>query len=102
MAHLQDIYEIIIIDAPPIISVTDAIILGKKADATLLVVRYGKANREAIIKAKKIFENSKISIAGIIFNDVNLKSAYGYYYKDYYYYSTKEKRKKLTRSGSKS
>lgn len=97
LTQAQDIYKLIIIDAPPIISVTDSIILGGKVDGVLLVVRSGKTSQEAALKAKKILEISKINIAGSVLNDVDLKSVYGYY-KDYYYYSTKEKKRKFFRS----
>ncbi|MBN1479170.1 polysaccharide biosynthesis tyrosine autokinase [candidate division KSB1 bacterium] len=89
LAQLEDMYGLIIIDAPPIISVTDSIILGQKVDGVLLVLRSGKITREAAQKAKKILENSKIHIAGTLLNDVDLKKVYGYY-KDYYYYSNKK------------
>ncbi len=89
LTQAQDIYELIIIDAPPIISVTDSIILGVKVDGVLLVVRSGKTRCEAVQKAKKILENGKINVAGTVINDVDFKNVYGYY-KDYYYYSRKK------------
>lgn len=89
LKKVQDLYDLIVLDAPPIISVNDSIILGLKADGVLLVLRSGKINREAAQKAKKILENSRINIAGALLNDVDLKDVYGYY-KDYYYYSNKK------------
>jgi len=84
--ELNDSYEFVILDAPPIISVTDSLILGQDVDGVLLVLRSGKTNREVAIKAKKILEDSQVNIVGTLLNDIDLKSNYGYY-KDYYYYS---------------
>lgn len=86
LADVKNKYNFIILDAPPVISVTDSIILGTKVDGVLLVVRSGKTSNDAAMKAKKLLENSKINIAGAVLNDVDLKDTYGYY-KDYYYYS---------------
>ncbi|MCI0493746.1 polysaccharide biosynthesis tyrosine autokinase [candidate division KSB1 bacterium] len=83
-------YDLLILDAPPVIAVTDSIILGAEIDGICLVIRSGKTSQDAVIKAIKMIENSGIKIIGIILNDVNLKNVYGYY-KDYYYYSKKEK-----------
>jgi tyrosine-protein kinase Etk/Wzc len=97
LAQAQNTYELVIVDAPPIISVTDSLILGKKVDGVLLVLRSGKISREAAQKAKKILENSKINIAGALLNDVDLKNVYGNY-KDYYYYSKKKEKKQSVES----
>ncbi len=94
-------YDLVILDTPPVIAVTDSIILGTKADGVCLVVESGKTAPEVVIRAKKILEKSGIRIIGIILNNVNLKNTYGYY-KDYYYYSTKGGKRKLFRSRSKS
>jgi len=86
IAEAVDSYELVIIDSPPIISVTDSIILGRRVDGVLLVLRSGKTNCAAAIRTKKILENGHIGILGTLLNDVDLKNTYSYY-KDYYYYS---------------
>lgn len=95
LTKARNVYELIFIDAPPVISVSDSVILGQKVDGVLLVLRSGKINREAAQKAKKILENGKISIGGSLLNDVDYKNVYGYY-KDYYYYSDKDKKKTMS------
>ena len=89
LADIAGTYEFVILDAPPIISVADAVILGQDVDGVLLVLRARKTSSEAAVKAKKILENSRINIIGTLLNDVDLKNTYGYY-KDYYYYSDKK------------
>jgi tyrosine-protein kinase Etk/Wzc len=89
IADLYETNDLLIIDSPPIISVMDSIILGQIVDGVVLVLRSGKTNFEAAIRAKKILETGKVNILGTLLNDIDLKSTYGYY-KDYYYYSDKK------------
>lgn len=79
-------YEVIIIDSPPIIAVTDVRILSAKVDGICMVVRSGKTNRNAACKAKEILENRKAPFIGAIVNDIDLGSVYEYH-KYYHYYS---------------
>jgi|GEM_PF-435667 len=89
LVRLHEAYQLIIIDAPPVIAVTDPVIIGKKVNGVLLVLRSGKTTYEMAAKAKKILENSRIEIIGTLLNDVDLKNRYGYY-KNFYYYSGKK------------
>lgn len=100
LAEAKALYELVILDVPPIISVTDAMVLGTEVDGACMLIRSGKTSQDAAIKAIKIIENRGIKTSGIILNDVNLKNIYGYY-KDYYYYSSEGKKSKHYRSGVK-
>ncbi|MFX0132629.1 MAG: GumC family protein [Candidatus Hodarchaeota archaeon] len=91
LVEMKKKYELVILDGTPLLAVTDSIVLGTEVDGVVLVVRSGKTNQKAALRAKQILESRGIKIFGIILNDVNLKSVYGYY-KDYYYYSNKKKR----------
>lgn len=90
LKQLEDEYQLLVFDGPPVISVTDSLILGQKIDGALLVLRSGKVHRDAAQKAKKLLETGNINIVGALLNDVDFKNTYGYY-KDYYYYSHKKK-----------
>ncbi len=89
----QKNYDIVIIDTPPILAVTDAAIIGQHVGTALLVVRYGiNTLRETQISINR-FEQNNIHIKGVILNSVfkkasNYYSEYGHY--DYQYESTKE------------
>lgn len=93
LADLKNVYDMIIIDAPPLIAVIDAIILGKEVDGVCLVIKSGMTGFDAANKAKQLLENSGAKIVGAILNDVNLKNVYGYY-KDYYTYYNVDKKKR--------
>lgn len=78
---LKDEYNVIIFDAPPVLSVTDAQILANKCDGTILVVSSGKTEKAGIVKAKEMLENAKANILGVVLNYVKIKNShYQYYY----------------------
>jgi Mrp family chromosome partitioning ATPase len=78
-------YELIIIDAPPLMAVTDPVILSTEVDGVCLVIKSGKTSHEAALRAKQLLENSHSRIVGTIVNDIDLQSVYGY--RDAYQYS---------------
>ncbi len=81
-------YEWIIIDTPPVTSVTDAVICSRHADMVLLVVRYGQVKRAAIQNALRQLGRAGARIAGVVLNAVDLErdTYYYQYYYTYYHY----------------
>jgi capsular exopolysaccharide synthesis family protein len=81
LKRLGDTYTYVIIDSPPILSVTDAVILGRVVDAVVLVVRHGKSNRNVMRRARDLLVRSAVPMAGLVLNavDVNSPEYYGYY-----------------------
>jgi polysaccharide biosynthesis transport protein len=85
-----EIYDYVVIDSPPILSVTDGVILARQADAVVLVVRHGKSSKHVVRRARDILLRSGAGITGIVLNAVDLNSPeyYGYYgYSGYSYAS---------------
>ncbi len=81
-------YDFIIIDSPPFISVTDAEILFRIADGTILVLKAGKTPADAFYRTcEKLMHIDQHNFLGVVFNNFSYKSAYGYYYNYYYYYT---------------
>ena len=81
---LQDLkkdYDIIILDAPPLLSVSDAQILSNKCDGTLLIVNMDLVQKTDVLKAKAILTSSKAKILGVVLNNMKLP-------KNHYYYQT--------------
>ncbi|MEO1432673.1 MAG: polysaccharide biosynthesis tyrosine autokinase [Cyanobacteria bacterium J06633_8] len=79
-------YDFVIIDAPPLTAVADALNLGKLADGMLLVVRPGVANTGSVNAAKSLLEQSGQLVLGMVVNDVTADNSYGgYYYSKGYY-----------------
>jgi len=61
--------DIILFDASPVISVTDAAVLGTKVDGVLLVVSAGRTRREHAQRAKELLERVQVRIVGAVLND---------------------------------
>jgi len=85
---MKDLYDFIIIDSPPFISVTDAEILFRITDGTILVLRANKTPSDAFFRTcEKLINLNSHNFLGVVFNNFSYKSAYGYYYNYYYYYT---------------
>ncbi|WP_027308875.1 CpsD/CapB family tyrosine-protein kinase [Caloramator sp. ALD01] len=95
ISDVEKNYEYIIIDTPPVLMVTDAQVLSKYADGTILVVASGEAEKDAVVKAKELLTKVGANILGVVLNklDTNRRGYYGYYY-HYYYGQEQEKKKK--------
>lgn len=91
IAALKEISDFILIDCPPVIAVTDACVLARKADGVFLVLDANQVRPEMAIKAKELFENAQGVILGAILNRAEVESEHSYYY---YYYGHGEKEKK--------
>jgi tyrosine-protein kinase Etk/Wzc len=89
--ELKEKYDIILFDAPPILAVTDAIVLSRLIEQFILVVRFGRTDKDSINHALVALSNVNRSLTGVVFNDLNRKNSYyskNYYsYQDYYYTS---------------
>jgi polysaccharide biosynthesis transport protein len=85
IAEASTVYDFVIIDAPPLTAVSDALVLGKKADGMLLVVRPGVANTDSLNAAKDLLEQSGQKVLGMVVNGVTGKTSYGSYYANEYY-----------------
>jgi capsular exopolysaccharide synthesis family protein len=72
--------DIVLFDAPPIIAVTDAAVLGTKVDAVLLVVRAGKTRREHALRAKELLERVNVRLVGAVLNNAAPDQTLGGYY----------------------
>ena len=73
-------YDVIIIDAPPVLTVADAQILANKCDGTILVVSTKKTKKESIIRAIEVLHSSKAKILGTVLNNYKIKSDGNYYH----------------------
>ena len=93
--ELRQEYEYIIVDSPPIIAVTDALIISKKVDHLIIVIRVNSTDREIIEQAKNLLKNIDEKAEGVLVNGIEVKRYYSgykyYYYYYYYYYDEQEK-----------
>jgi capsular exopolysaccharide synthesis family protein len=84
-------FDVIIVDAAPVIAVSDPIILGSEVGGVLLVVMAGKTPREVVKRAKNILADSNVHILGVVLNNADEVLPYYYDYRYYGYPGTDEK-----------
>lgn len=92
VAEVSVAYDLVIIDTPPILAVTDPAIVSAHTGTTLLVTRFGQNHLREIELTRNRFEQNGIDVKGVVFNGVLKKAsnAYGYYgYYNYEYKSDK-------------
>jgi len=77
---LTEMADIILFDAPPVIAVTDAAVLGAKVDGVLLVISAGKTRREHAERAKELLEKARVRIVGVTLTNAPRDSSIGGYY----------------------
>ena len=80
MDQLTRLFDVIIVDMPPVVTVTDAQIVASKADGTILVAREGVSKKAALLKAKQLLEIAHAHILGVVYNAIDSAKDEGYYY----------------------
>ena len=81
---LSQIADVVILDTPPLLAVTDAAVLAAKSDAVLIVNARGATRRGAARKARDLLDASGVRITGLVLNKVDRSSHTYYGYGDYY------------------
>jgi capsular exopolysaccharide synthesis family protein len=74
LGRLGEMYAHIVIDSPPILSVTDGVILARVVDAVVLVIRQGKSNKHIVQRARDLLLRAGAPMAGLVLNAVDLNS----------------------------
>jgi polysaccharide biosynthesis transport protein len=84
IAELRTKFKFIVIDSPPIMAATDAVILSVQADGVLLVVRSGETPKKAFLRTRDLLVSVNCRLLGVVLNAVD-SSAPDYYYSYRYY-----------------
>src|SRR5882762_7639775 len=87
IAELRTKYKFVVIDSPPIMAATDAVILSVQADGVLIVVRSGETPKEAFTRTRDLLNSVKCRILGVVLNAVDASAPDYYYSYRYYPYS---------------
>lgn len=93
LAKFRAEYDLVVIDSPPIIAVTDSEILSNMVDGTIIVVSADTTEIELMERAVDLIKQENTHFLGTVLNNFSFKSGYGSYYKYYYYYSTQDGKK---------
>jgi len=88
LASCREEFDYVVIDSPPVLAVTDAVVLSQVADATILVVRSGRTTKQSLMRVRDVLKRSNVRMAGVLVNGVNFNSEdyrhyYGYYGSEY-------------------
>ncbi|MEK7450276.1 MAG: polysaccharide biosynthesis tyrosine autokinase [Planctomycetota bacterium] len=95
-SQLRARYDYIILDCPPVLPVTDVLVIGPHVDSTILIYRAGRTAKGALLRAKNQLTNVGIPVKGVVLNymtpEIEVSSSYYYrYYNKYYSAAEKEK-----------
>lgn len=96
ISSVSEKYDYVLMDTPPVISVTDAAVLSAFVDGVILVVSHGQTEIEAAKRAKELLVKVNANILGVVLNKIPEKSS-SYYYSYYYYYDEDQHAKKRKR-----
>jgi succinoglycan biosynthesis transport protein ExoP len=75
-AALKENFDLVLVDSPPVLPVTDAMVLSRYADGTLLVVAAGQTRRTELQRAAEKFAQANAPVVGIVFNQVTRQTTY--------------------------
>ncbi|MDW8285016.1 MAG: polysaccharide biosynthesis tyrosine autokinase [Bacteroidota bacterium] len=88
VTHAKELYDVILIDSPPLGSVADASILGSVVDGIVLVGRFNYTPRDMIERGREVLQDMHLNAIGVVLNFFDPRRAYGYYGRyGYYRYS---------------
>ena len=94
LQELQNQADIVLFDSPPVIAVTDALVLANQVDGVVLILDFGEVTRDAAKQAKQLLEKVKAKILGVVLNKIDFEKEGRYYPYYYYYYYGDEKKKR--------
>lgn len=87
ITFLRQQYDYVLLDSPPLLAISDALVLSKMVDSLILVVRAGQTPISALKQVKAKLDAHHLNCLGVIINEVNLVEQEGYYSRQYYHYS---------------
>ncbi len=89
--QLNEAFDLVIIDSPPVVAVTDAVVLSGDVDGVIMVIKSFKVAKDLVLQAKRQLVDVDARLIGVILNDFDIqRKSYGYYYYYTYYGSDRE------------
>lgn len=101
LAEVKQRFDVVFLDSPPILGVSDASVLVSIADLTIIVVQHRRFPKSMLNRVKNAIENVGGSVLGVVLNNVDIRHDQNYeYYTNYYKYYSKPSRRKQTARAS--
>ncbi|MFZ3071751.1 MAG: polysaccharide biosynthesis tyrosine autokinase [Thermodesulfobacteriota bacterium] len=95
MADARGKYDRVILDSPPLLSVSDPLILSSLVDGVVLVAWGGVTSKEVVLRGLHLLDGVKAKVTGVVLNNMSMKKLDAYHYYSYYYsYAEDEDSKK--------
>ena len=94
---MKSLYDIILLDSPPIAAVTDSVIMSRFVDGVVLVIHGGSTRIDVIKQSRDSLQKANAHLLGVVINNIDLaKRSYYYYYQyyNYQYYGGDERKPK--------
>ena len=89
--NLEELFDYVLIDTPPVIPVTDALVLAGKVDGVIVVIETERIKPAMAKEMKDRLVNNGANILGVILNKVDVDNSHNYGYEYYHYYGTDDK-----------
>ena len=83
LADLRDEYDVILVDAPPVLPVADALAIAPACDGAILVVRYGRTRRDQVTQTAAALRKAEVDVLGTVLNRAPRRGRDSYYYEQY-------------------
>lgn len=80
LAKFEGQYDIVILDCPPVLAISDTVILASKADAVLMVSSFGKSKKADMLAARNALAKVGARVLGFVINGARISKQNGYYY----------------------
>jgi capsular exopolysaccharide synthesis family protein len=88
VTKLRDEYDYIVVDSPPVLTVTDALIISELVDSVVYIVSYKKTKKEQAKLALKQLKENNANVVGAVLSNIDIKKSNNYY--NYYYYQRED------------
>ena len=83
IANLRDMYDVIILDSPPVLQISDYTNISKVSDGVLFVVCHRQTKKGELLEATELLAKAEIPVIGAVMTRVDTKDPYSYYYGNY-------------------
>ena len=87
LKEVREHFDLVVVDTPPILPVSDAVILGSKVDGVVLIYQAGRIPRIVLKRAKQLLDKGEAKVLGVVLNNVTAQINPDYVYRSYYHYA---------------
>jgi capsular exopolysaccharide synthesis family protein len=84
LGEMRSTFDVIVVDTPPVLAVSDPLIIAAHVDGMIVVTNGGKTRMDALKRAAQTLQRGSIRVIGVVVNQQSTKSKDGYYYTEYH------------------